>query len=96
MRTVVPGWRVSIKGHVFQGFRGLLDSLAICSSRAGIYLVEWGGIGGRQAQGDKQLLRGDDQVETEGRDRKGPYMASTGADPAEGTLAMAVKVTSLP
>lgn len=37
-----------------------------------------------------------DQVEIEGRDRKDPYMASTGAAPAEETLVITVKVTLLP
>ena len=34
--------------------------------------------------------------ETEGRDRKDPYMARKGAAPAEVTLVITVKVTLLP
>ena len=51
---------------------------------------------GRQTASGK-MVGEDDQVRTEEKDRKGTlYRAGTGAAPAEGTLAMTIKVTPLP
>lgn len=90
---MVPEWRVSIKGQVLLRALGLPGHLQQYSR----HLCEgmrWGE--GRKAQGDKQHLRGNDQVEMEQRDRKDPYTANTGySPPVEGTLAMAIKVTLL-